>query len=209
MRIVANVIAAVGENKGSYYGEEVRFLERLIRMVGPNSDDDIVKDNWIFKYGKGCQAVIDQLKGLREKGIIEPILVAQEVTYIREYYVQSNNDNNLNETIFWLEQAIKIAEEVLEKADREEETQYWKQGVIDSIAVERINAEVRLDSYRQKANESGIAIEDPEEFPTQSYEMQYGILKNVIIRQPDNSYPYTALLSCFCLLYTSPSPRDS
>ena len=37
-------------------------------------------------YGPGCNAVIEALADLRREGIVEPQLVAQEITYIREYY---------------------------------------------------------------------------------------------------------------------------
>ena len=214
MKVVSNIISAIGNNKGSYYGEEIHFAERLIRMIGPNSDDQDVREDWISSYGGGCSRVIDSLGSLRSAGIIEPQLIRQEITYIREYYwehYRKNNDENSNirrDAIRWLEKAIRIARETLDMSTRSESAVYWSRSILHSITVESIFAELRLEQCLQDAEEHGERY-DWDDFPLHSYRERYETLMDVIAEQPDNSYPYTALLSCFLSRYDRINPDYS
>lgn len=207
MQIVAQVIRTMKGDKDSFYSDEIRFLEKLIRMIGPNSDDLSVKDRWYYTYGPGCIQVIDALAELRESGIVEPQLVAQEITYIREYY-GSDLQMDIKKRVSWLEKAIRIAREVLEKiAHPNIDTAYWQQGLVDSITVESIFAELQLERCYSKAAEDGIVLESTEMPLLYSYAQRSQLLQEIIRGQPENSYAYTALLSCFNAQYAQ-NPGD-
>lgn len=203
MQVVAQIIRTMGGDKDSFYSDEIRFLEKLIRMIGPNSDDLSVKDRWYYTYGPGCMYVIDALAELRNSGIVEPQLVAQEITYIREYY-GSDLQTDIKKRIAWLEKAIRIAREVLEMAAHPNiDTAHWQQSLVDSITVESIFAELRLERCYSKAAEENIELETTEMPLLYSYTQRSQLLQDIIRDQPENSYAYTALLSCFNAQYGS------
>lgn len=199
MEIVADIIRTLNKDNESFYSSEVRFLERLIRMIGPNSDDPRVKKDWFFSYGQGCPSVIAALSELRDSGIIEPLLVAQEITYIREYF-GNDQQMDLSVRISWLQKAIQIARDVLDMVERPNvEVADWNQGLIDSITVESIFAELQLERCYAEAEHN---LCDKSEAPSlYSYSTRSKKLLEVINGQPENSYAYTALLSCFLAQY--------
>ena len=205
LEIIAHIIASINSDDSPYYNDEVRFLERLIRMVGPNSDDERVRSNWKWNYGDGCPAVIDALQALRQNGIVEPQLVAQEITYIREYYGQVNSDDLNREALStascWLEKAISIAREVRDVADYVDGAPFAHQGILDSITVESIFAELRYEDCLARAQELDIPLSQSEGFTLSTYDQRFSTLMEVIDYQPDNSYAYTALLSSFLKRY--------
>lgn len=200
MKVVAKTIEAI-KSKDTYYKAEVRFLERLIRMVGPNSDNESVKERWHNTYGRGCLDVLEALKNLRLEGIIEPQLIAQEITYIREYYIHIP-DADLMDVIEHLKEAIDIARTITDRSSYgEEEVLLWNQRLIDSIKVESIFSELRLEEFIKKANESGQSIEGAYYASLNTYAQRRDLLMEIINDQPENSYPYTALLACFLSYY--------
>lgn len=200
METVAGIIRSI-KNTDSFYTSEVRFLERLIRMIGPNSDDPNVKVGWYSSYGRGCSSIISALSELRDSGIIEPLLVAQEITYIREYY-GNDSQPDLAVRIDWLQKAIQIARETLEMVDRPNvETSNWNQGLIDSITVESIFAELQLERCYTHAEANQVSYDQSNAPVLYSYTTRSKILLEVINSQPENSYAYTALLSCFLAQY--------
>lgn len=201
MRIVANTISSLKE--GSFYNDEIKFIEQLIRMIGPNSDDNNIRSNWFFTYGNGCPQVIDALEGLRNNRIIEPQLVAQEITYIREYYGDEHQDAETR--IINLESAISIARNMLDLASRPMNDEIcWKPGLIDSISVESIFSELRLEEAYRNLKVQGRPITHNPNVPVfvlNSYAERQHKLMEVIESQPENSYAYTALLSCYNSYY--------
>lgn len=208
MEVVAEIISVIGEEKGPYYSEEVRFLERLIRMVGPNSDFDDVEQDWKNTYGQKAACVINSLQNLRESGIIEPRLVAQEITYLREYYVQIyNNDPKCQ--IEHLIEAIGIAHEVLEMwNEKDERTIGWQEGIIDSITVESVFSELRVIELAKEIGAQDLYDEYRESFSAATYMEHSEKLMPIIYRQPDNSYAYTALISSFLVHYDKELGQD-
>lgn len=197
MKIVANVIRTL--QKDSFYSDSIRFLERLIRMIGPNSDDPSVYSDWYNTYGGSCREVISALAWLRAQEIIEPRLIAQEITYIREYY--GNKYQPSPETrIQGLYHAISIAREALEKASRPNtDITDWLQGLIDSIMVESIFSELRLEEALAEAGIQSLPADMP--LALYSFSQRSEKLREVIQSQPESNYPYTALLSCFISKY--------
>lgn len=203
LRIVADIILSISGERDLFYNSEIRFLERLIRMVGPNSDDKRVKEGWFSTYGPGCPSIISALSELREKGIIEPQLVAQEITLIREYY-GTESQPDLSKRIKWLEKAIKIAREVLDISSRPNvEIADWSPGLIDSITVESIFSELQLERcYHDRNSTTDCIYYDSTDAPIlYSYSVRSSKLMEIIKNQPDNSFAYTALLSCFLARY--------
>lgn len=213
MGIVAETIDSLREITGAFYNDEIRFLEQLIRMIGPNSDDNSVRgegsgrSQWYYTYGPGSPQVIQALARLRDNGIIAPQLVAQEITYIREYYGADNQSAATRVT--YLNLAIRIAREMLDLASQPASSDVnWKPGLVDSILVESIFAELRLErAYRDLAELGDVSLCDsntPVSALT-SYAERLAKLVGVIRSQPENSYAYTALLSCFNSYYRDPS----
>ena len=201
MHIVAHTIRAIKSEKDPYYEKEVRFLEAVIRMIGPNSDDEIIRESWINEYGSGCTAVIEALRELREANIIEPRLVAQEITYLREYYGQQNNAD-IRSKIKSLEDAIRIARQIISIWNNGyEESANWQQGTIDSITVESIFSELQLEKIRKKAIQDGAIKEDLGTIETSPFSKKKETLTQIIHNQPENSYPYVALLESFRSYY--------
>lgn len=199
--IVAEMIRTLKKDKDSFYSSEVRFLERLIRMVGPNSDDPNVKEGWYSSYGKGCDNIIDALGELRDSEIVEPLLIAQEITYIREYY-GNDSQPDLALRINWLQKAIRIARGILDLEERPNaEATGWNKGLIDSITVESIFAELQLERFYSLAKEEQIVFDKSNALTLCSYTTRSEKLFEVINGQPENSYAYTALLSCFLAQY--------
>lgn len=232
LEVVARIISAIGEEQGTYYKEEILFLEQLVRAVGPNSDDPEISDGWVRRccpassddqdvgvtkewtphYGPGAPKVIEALDGLRKKGIMEPQLIAQEITYIRECYTSRDDSKNLLEDqrgmlfdkICWLEYAIRIARDVLDMvACNDEKTFGWQEGLIDSITVESIFSELRLEKLYKLADEQKLEIDYS--IQLLSFEERRDKLLEIINAQPENSYPYTALLDAFLYPYEDDS----
>lgn len=125
----------------SEYGQqaEVIICERLIRIIGPNSKE------YSTKYKIGYEAIIDALRELREnRGIWEPILVSQEITYIREYYGNDDEKLSLEERVVWLEKAINIADTMILKAN----SSGISLGARNVLVVESANSKLLLCQLR-------------------------------------------------------------
>ena len=123
------------------YGQqqEVRLCEKIIRIIGPNNSEN--KN----RYKRGYAEIIDALKRLREeRNIWEPILVSQEITYLREIY---GRDEALetDKRITVLEEAVRIAEEMLNKI----EYIGISMGTRNAIIVESANSKLLLCQLKE------------------------------------------------------------
>ncbi len=204
----------IGNGKTSFFNDEVKFLERLIKMVGPNSDDITVSENWHkqqYKYVENSGAVIAALANLRKNGITELSLVVQEITYIRENY--GDYSRTLADRERSLEEAIRIARDVIDRAERRDDTLGWQLGLIDSIKVESIFAQLRLEECRKQMQEYGITPGKNDPQIIQTYDERSRLLFDIINNHPENSYAYTALMSCYMSEYadmenTPLTPQD-
>ncbi|HWP96386.1 MAG TPA: hypothetical protein VN426_06015 [Syntrophomonadaceae bacterium] len=208
MKVVADIIRKLGDKENPYFSEEVLFVEQLIRMIGPNSEDSTVR-NTRASYAEGCPDIIDALANLRQNGMVEPLLISQEITYIREYY--GNDIQPLQVRVEWLNKAVQIARDILDDLKRpNEQSNYRLEGLINSITVESIFSELRLQRAYQELEPEGSQQEGEKIIIIlYSFAERYTQLKNVIMSNPRNSYAYTALLSCFSTCYFDPSiPYD-
>lgn len=127
-------------NPSSGYGQqkEVHLCEKVIRIIGPNNIDN--KN----KYKRGYAEIIEALRKLREeRNIWEPILISQEITYLREYY---GRDESLaiDNRIHTLEKAISIADDVLNRTEYTGITI----GMRNAIIVESANSKLLLCQLR-------------------------------------------------------------
>lgn len=208
MDVVAEIIKTFETGKtseageGQIFTEGVRFLERLIRMVGPNSDDPNVRLDWAKAYGDEPVAVINALAALRKSGVIEPLLIAQEITYIREYYSNPSRVD-IDEQVEKLTDAIKIARWT--QAYLTKQVGAGDVGLLNSITVESIFAELRLEDICGKTGRYVSSLSDLN-FELSPYAQRSQTLRGIIRNQPDNSYPYTALLRCFMSEYRGVTP---
>lgn len=196
-QIVARLINMVGDEKNPYFSNEISFLEQLIRLIGPNSDVSRVIDN-STAYRKGYPDIINALKGLRKQKqpVVEPILVNQELTYVREYY--GSNKQSPEICIQYLEPEIAFARELLEILKNHKSSEITATpGLINSITVESIFCE----EYLQKA----YALISSERVSQSTcfcpFNEQFNSLLAVIDSEPRNSYAYTCLLRCFEFFY--------
>ncbi len=127
-------------NPGGEYGQqkEVRLCENLVRIIGPNNDQ------YGNRYRTGYEEIIRKLKELREEeGIWEPILVIQEIVYIREYYGRDTRRED-TDRMDWLIKALQIADQVLLKAEHTG----MSVGTRNSIIVEAANSKLLLCELR-------------------------------------------------------------
>lgn len=123
------------------YGQqqEVRLCERVIRIIGPNNVENR------NRYKKGYPEIIRALKRLREeRNIWEPILISQEITYLREYYGRDDT-LTLEERIQVLEEAVRIADDVLEKIEH----LGTSMGTRNAIIVESANSKLLLCQLKE------------------------------------------------------------
>lgn len=128
-------------NPSGNYGQqqEVRLCEKLIRIIGPNN-----RENKNL-YKKGYPEIISALKKMRiENDIWEPILISQEITYIREYYGRDESFN-IGERMGALKEAIKIADDVLIKIEHTG----ISMGTRNAIIVESANSKLLLCQLRE------------------------------------------------------------
>lgn len=124
-------------NSHGVYGQnkEVKLLENIIRIIGPNSSDNEKRYYW-HEYPR----VIDALKNLREgRYIIEPMLGSQEITLMREYYGRDKQFSD-EERIGYLQKAVKIADSILAQMEHSSYTL----GMCNALKVEAANSKLRL-----------------------------------------------------------------
>ena len=193
LKIVANIIDTavdfVKDQSDLFFEEEVRFLAQLLRFVGPNSEDADISENWVSNYGANCTGIIDALARMRAADIEEPLLITQEVTYIREYYGDGSNDYEMR--VEWLKEAIDIAKKCSDNAVGVSDTQ------INVLQVESILSELLLeDCYKERPD-----LKSADKNSLRTYRERKEVLSRIIETQPENSYAYTALLRCFMKEY--------
>lgn len=160
-------------NPSGDYGQqkEVRLCEKLIRIIGPNNQNNR------NKYRRGYPEIISALKKLRdERNIWEPILISQEITYLREFYGRDES-LDIELRINALKEAIDIADKVLKKM----EYSGVSMGTRNVIIVEAANSKLLLCQL-QETNDSLIFKELRRD------------LRNVINQDNLNYYAYVTLL---------------
>lgn len=120
--------------KGEYGQQtEVKLVESIIRIIGPNNKQNNKR------YRCGYNYIIDELCRIREEdGINEPHLIAQEITFMREYYGKNEN-LSINDRIIWLEKAIDIADHAIADMGI-----YGGVGIRNSLIVEATNSKLIL-----------------------------------------------------------------
>ena len=137
-------------NPSGGYGQqqEVRLCEKLIRIVGPNNTENR------NKYKMGYPEIINALKKLREeRNIWEPILISQEITYLREYYGRNETLENIIR-INVLEEAIHIADDILNRI----ESIGISMGIRNAIIVESANSKLLL--YQLKGTNDNFLFKE-------------------------------------------------
>lgn len=131
---IIKMIKKMKPSSGYGQQQEVRLCEKLIRVIGPNNQENR------NKYKKGYTDIIEALKALREeRNIWEPILISQEITYIREH-LGRNSDLPMDKRVQCLQKAIDIAEKMLKKM----EFSGISVGIRNTIIVESANSKLLL-----------------------------------------------------------------
>lgn len=166
------------------YGQqqEVRLCEKIIRIIGPNNAENR------NKYKRGYAEVIDALKKLRqERNIWEPILISQEITYLREYYGR-NETLEISTRIKTLQEAVNIADDVLSKIKHSG----ISMGTRNAIIVESANSKLLLCQLKE--------IND-----TLLFKELRRDLRNVIRYDNLDFHAYVTLLKCSIIEYRNES----
>ena len=127
----------------SGYGQqqEVRLCEKIIRIIGPNNPNYEIRN----RYKKGYAEIIHALKHLREElNIWEPILISQEITYLRECFGMDDTLSK-DDRIKVLEEAIQVADDVLHRI----EYLGISMGTRNAIIVEAANSKLLLCQLKE------------------------------------------------------------
>lgn len=130
-------------NPSGGYGQqkEVRLCEKIIRIIGPNNPNQEVRN----RYKKGYSEIIHALKALREeRNIWEPILISQEITYLREH-LGRDATLSTDARIKVLEEAINIADGVLNRIEHFG----ISMGIRNAIIVESANSKLLLCQLKE------------------------------------------------------------
>lgn len=180
---IVKVVDKMNPSGGYGHRQEVRFCEKLIIIVGPNKVENRSK----YKYG--YEKIISALKRLRvERGIWEPSLISQEITYLREYY-GNNEALGISERIKALEEAVAIADKVL----NESEYSGINVGIRNVIIVESANSKLLLCQLKESMD-------------SVYYKEIRRDLRSVI-RYDRNDYAYVTLLKGSIIEYTNEHDR--
>ena len=104
-----------------------------------------------------------------------------------------------------MELAVDIARKILDLSKSSPAGQInWNSGLVDAIAVESVFAELKLEKAYNDILETGNTVvhnPDVHAFTLSSFAERQNKLMGVIESQPENSYAYTALLSCYISYY--------
>lgn len=200
-------------NPSSGYGQqqEVRLCEKIIRIIGPNNAENR------NRYRKGYTEIIDALKALREdRNIWEPILISQEITYLREFYGRDDT-LSLEERIRVLEEAIGIADDVLNKIEHSG----ISMGTRNAIIVESANSKLLLCQLKE-TNDSLLFkelrrdLKNVIRYDSMDYHAYVTLLKGSIIEynNEDDNIKKIELLESMCsiadeIMFENPDVANS
>lgn len=165
-------------NNSESYGQnsEVLLCEKLVRTIGPN---DIHKNAYKIGYDK----IIDALGELRENEcIVEPKLIEQEITYIREYYGKGDFDKDTR--IKWLNRAINISKDLLD----DPVLLQGMEGDRNTLIVETANSKLLLYDLQEITDDY-------------SYRLLEKDLESVIAHDSQNYYAYVTLFKTYISEY--------
>lgn len=177
---VKNMLKKMKPSSGYGQQQEARLCEKVIRIMGPNSK------MYGKKYRNGYDEIIESLRELREeRDIWEPILVSQEITYIREHFGRPDT-LSVSERIGWLTKAIDIADKILVKSEH----QGVHMGTRNAIIVESANSKLLL-SQLKGTNEASL------------YKELRRDLREVIRYDSSNYHAYVTLLKGLIIEYTN------
>jgi len=170
---IINLLSLVNSHGVYGQGKEVKLLEKLIRIIGPNSSNSEKRYYW-NEYPR----IIDALRELRDdKHIIEPMLVSQEITLMREYYGREQKFPD-SDRIVYLKKAIEIADSVLEHM----EYSSYNLGMRNALKVEAANSKLRLCALDSSVDKNYY------------YTSIKRDLQEIISTTPDDIYAYVTLL---------------
>lgn len=208
---IVKMLDLVKPSSGYGQQQEVRLCEKIIRIVGPNNPENR------NRYKRGYDEIINALRKLREeRNIWEPILVSQEITYLREFY---GRDENLatQERIKVLEDAIRIADNILTR----NEHLGISMGTRNAIIVESANSKLLLCQLNE-VNDSLLYRElrrdlrDVIRYDSLNYHAYVTLLKGSVIeyRNESDKIKKLELLEAMCsvadeIMFENPDVANS
>lgn len=185
--IVDYIVKMLGcmKSSGAYeQSNEVELCVQLIRVIGPNVATGEDKK----KYEEWYESLIEAMSQLREEqNIWEPRIIAQEITYLREFYGK-NLKLDVKTRISKLNTAIDISDQLF----RKEKTNniVLGRGLKNSIIVDVSNSKILLNKLEDNKNQ-------------RVYKDIQNDLYNVIRIDSTNAFAYSTLLETFTEEYES------
>lgn len=183
---------------------EASALDRLVRTIGPNSPlyKQPGQADKIGKLKEYYPLIIDALSRMRiERKVLIPRLMCQEVTWLREIYGKDSS---------WLidlrkeklTEAIRIADSALNRVMPGRPTAE-DQITRNNLIVERATSAWQIYRLGQ-AEDSSSGVSQL----TFDYGTHRNALEEVIRNNPENGYPYNALLKLFLEMYRNPPSKE-
>ena len=189
---IANLLRGVTFSSQYSKNSEISVIEKLIRIIGPNSE----RKNNPLTYGPYYEKILNALTDLRKKyKINDPHLVCQEITWLREIYgvgIIGCPEISLLSREKKLQEAIQLAKKNIERIHKS--TRPHNSGIMSTLVVEQILCELRLHEITSR----GEPLHAPLTF---NFPESYNQLKNAIMFNPENIYTRNTLLKLFFSYY--------
>lgn len=182
----------------------LKAVHQLLGKIGPNSKEEgfrgtQLQDNW----RRECYAdLLDSLAALREAGVYQLYLIADEVTFTRELYqgrIKSKDPEECIEVIECLMDAQRLAQETIAKQELEHD-----QSKVDRFIVSNLNVEIVhcsgaawscYQNYIDLVGEKEAQLKLEPEFIR--FEDLWDSLRVAVQNDRENSFNYIAVLRLF------------
>lgn len=185
----------------SHYGKknEIMAIEKLIRIIGPNSREE----NMPRKYGPYYGQILNALTNVRKRQkVVDLRLINQEITWLREIYrlkSHINLDCPIQTRIEKLREASQLAQKTIAQNHNYMDSLV---GELSSLIVEyalcELHLQVAIDENKNIAMPSSL-----------NFRELFFKLKDVIAANPSDIYARNALLKVFLNGYYDRPETDS
>lgn len=199
IKCVANLVLNIAGSRHYGQKDEIIAIEKLIRIIGPNSREE----NMSRKYGPYYVLILDALTNVRKRQkIVDLRLINQEITWLREIYrLKSpiNLDCPIQTRIEKLREASQLAQKTI---GQNQNYRGSLVGEISSLIVEYALCELHLQ----------VALDETENLAMPSslnFRELFLKLKDVIAENPSDIYARNALLKVFLNGYYDRPETDS
>lgn len=199
IKCVANLVLNITGSRHYGQKDEITAIEKLIRVIGPNSHED----NVTRKYGPYYTQILDALTTVRKCQKVNDLrLINQEITWLREIYrLKSpiNPDCQIQTRIEKLREGSQLAQKTISQNRNCRDSLV---GELSSLIVEYALCELHL----QMALDEDKDLDMPSSL---NFRELFLKLKDVIADNPSDIYARNALLRVFLTGYYERPETDS